>query len=42
MAMVLDRDPPSSPADVELRRVETFADYAATWEVVFEGFGMPD
>jgi GNAT superfamily N-acetyltransferase len=42
MAMVLDREPPPSPADVELRRVETFADYAAAWEVMFEGFCMPD
>lgn len=42
MPMVLDREPPPSPADVELRRVETFADYAAAWEVMFEGFGMPD
>lgn len=42
MAMVLDHEPPPSPADVELRRVETFADYATTWELVFEGFSMPD
>ena len=42
MAMVLDHEPPSSPADIELRRVKTFADYAATWEVMFEGFDMPD
>jgi GNAT superfamily N-acetyltransferase len=42
MAMVLDREPPPSPTDIELRRVETFADYAATWEIVFEGFDMPD
>jgi GNAT superfamily N-acetyltransferase len=42
MAMVLDCEPPPSPADVELRRVETFADYAAMWEIRFEGFGMPD
>lgn len=42
MAMVLDREPPPSPADVVLRRVETFEDYAAAWEVMFEGFGMPD
>jgi len=41
MAMVLDHEPPSSPADVELRRVETFADYTATWEVMFQGFDMP-
>jgi GNAT superfamily N-acetyltransferase len=42
MAMVLDHEPPPSPADIELRRVETFADYAAMWEVQFEGFGMPE
>ena len=42
MAMVLDHEPPPCPADIELRRVETFADYAAMWEVIFEGFGMPD
>jgi GNAT superfamily N-acetyltransferase len=42
MAMVLDHEPPSSPADVEIRRVETFEDDAAMWEVMFEGFGMPD
>ena len=42
MAMVLDRQPPPSPADIELRRVKTFADYAAMWEIRFEGFGMPD
>jgi len=42
VAMVLDREPPPSPADIELRRVETFADYAAMWEIRFEGFGMPD
>jgi len=42
MAMVLDHEPPPSPADIELRRVETFADCAAMWEVRFEGFGMPD
>jgi GNAT superfamily N-acetyltransferase len=42
MAMVLDHQPPPSPADVELRRVETFTDYVAMWEVMFEGFGMPD
>ncbi len=41
MAMVLDHEPPRSPANVELRRIETFADYAAMWEVRFEGFGMP-
>jgi predicted N-acetyltransferase YhbS len=42
MAMVLDHEPPPSPADIELRRVETFADYAAMWEIMFVGFGMPD
>ena len=42
MAMVLDHQPPPSPADVELRRVETFTDYVAMWEIMFEGFGMPD
>ena len=42
MAMVLDHQPPPSPADVELRRVETFTDSVAMWEVIFEGFGMPD
>jgi predicted N-acetyltransferase YhbS len=42
MAMVLDHEPPPSPTDIELRRVETFADYTAMWEVQFEGFGMPD
>jgi predicted N-acetyltransferase YhbS len=42
MAMVLDHEPPPSPAEIELRRVESFADYAAWWEVMFEGFGMPD
>ena len=42
MAMVLDHEPPPSPADIDLRRVETFADYAAMWEVQFAGFGMPD
>jgi len=41
MAMVLDHEPLPSPADIELRRVETFADYAAAWEVMFEGFDMP-
>jgi RimJ/RimL family protein N-acetyltransferase len=41
MAMVLDHEPPPSPADIELRRVETFADYTAMWEVMFEGFDMP-
>jgi hypothetical protein len=29
MAMVLDREPPPPPAGIELRRVETFADYIA-------------
>jgi GNAT superfamily N-acetyltransferase len=42
MAMVLDHEPPPSPADIKLRRVETFADYTAMWEIRFEGFGMPD
>jgi GNAT superfamily N-acetyltransferase len=42
MAMVLDREPPPSPAEIELRRVETFADYALMWEIRFGGFGMPD
>jgi GNAT superfamily N-acetyltransferase len=42
MAMVLDSEPPPSPLDIELRRVETFADYVTWWEVRFEGFGMPD
>jgi GNAT superfamily N-acetyltransferase len=42
MAMVLDHEPPPSPADIELRRVETLADYVAMWEVQFVGFGMPD
>ena len=42
MAMVLDHEPPPSPADIELRRVNTFADYAAMWDIRFEGFGMPD
>lgn len=41
MAMVLDHAPPPSPTDVELRRVQTFEDYLATWEVMFEGFDMP-
>jgi len=41
MAMLLDHEPPPSSADIELRRVETFADYAAMWEVMFEGFSMP-
>jgi GNAT superfamily N-acetyltransferase len=41
MAMVLDHEPPPSPADIELRRVETIADYTALWETRFEGFGMP-
>ena len=41
MAMVLDHEPPPSPADIELRRVETFADYVTWWEIRFEGFGMP-
>jgi GNAT superfamily N-acetyltransferase len=42
MAMVLDHEPPPSPADIELRRVKSFAHYAAMWEIRFEGFGMPD
>jgi len=42
MAMVLDHEPPPSPAHIELRLVETFADYGAMWEVMFEGFGRPD
>lgn len=42
MAMVLDREPPSSPPDVEIRRVETLADYFASWEITFEGFRMPE
>jgi GNAT superfamily N-acetyltransferase len=42
MAMVLDHEPPPSPADVEIRRVETLADYVASWEVMFEGFAMPE
>jgi GNAT superfamily N-acetyltransferase len=42
MAMVLDHEPPPSPADIKLRRVETFADYTTWWEVMFEGFGMPE
>ena len=42
MAMVLDHEPPSSPVDIELRRVETISDQAAAWEVMFEGFDMPD
>ena len=42
MAMVLDHEPPPSPADIELRRVETFADYVTAWEVRFAGFGMPE
>ena len=42
VAMVLDREPPPSPADIELRRVETFPDYAAMWEIRFEGFATPD
>lgn len=41
VAMVLDREPPPSLTDIELRRVETFADYTAMWEVMFEGFDMP-
>ena len=41
MAMVLDHEPPPSPADIELRRVDTLADYAAMWEVMFEGFDLP-
>jgi len=41
MAMVLDHEPPPSPADIDLRRVETFADHTALWEVMFEGFDMP-
>jgi GNAT superfamily N-acetyltransferase len=42
LAMVLDHEPPPSPADIELRRVATLEDYAAMWEIIFEGFGTPD
>jgi predicted N-acetyltransferase YhbS len=41
-AMVLDHEPPGSPAGVEIRRVGTFEDYAALWEIIFEAFEVPE
>jgi predicted N-acetyltransferase YhbS len=40
-AMVLDHEPPGLPTDAVIRRVETFEDYVARWEIIFEAFQMP-
>lgn len=43
-AMVLDREPtrpPEPPAGIEVRRVASLADYFSMWEIMFEGFDMP-
>lgn len=41
-AMVLDHEPPPTPIDVAIRRVETFEDYVAKWEILFAAFEMPE
>jgi hypothetical protein len=41
-AMVLDHEPPESPVDVAIRRVETLEDHVAQWEIMFEAFEMPE
>jgi len=41
-AMVLDHEPPDAPGGVALRRIRTFEDYVAMWEVVFEAFDIPE
>jgi GNAT superfamily N-acetyltransferase len=41
-AMVLDHEPPSGHQGVEIRRVSTFDDFVAQWEILFESFAMPD
>jgi hypothetical protein len=33
--------PAAAPADIEVRRVETFEDYAASMETMWEAFGTP-
>lgn len=40
--MVLDHEPPRAPADIAVRRVETFEDYSLLWQIDLEGFGAPE
>lgn len=40
-AMVLDREPLARRGDVAIRRVETFEDHVAEWEIIFAAFEMP-
>jgi hypothetical protein len=41
-AMMLDREPPARRGNVAIRRVETFEDHVAEWEIVFAAFEMPE
>ena len=40
--MVLDHEPPPAPADIALRRVETFEDYRLLSEIDLEAFAAPE
>lgn len=40
--MVLDHEPPPAPSGVEVRRVETLADFERLREVMYEGFAIPE
>jgi GNAT superfamily N-acetyltransferase len=40
--MVLDREPPPGPDDVEIRSVDTLEDFRVMWEIDYEGFRMPE
>jgi hypothetical protein len=42
IGMVLDAAPPPAPADVDVRRVETAAEHAASERIAHRCFGMPD
>jgi hypothetical protein len=41
-AMVLTSPPPAAPADVDVRRVETFDDFLVSREVQWEAFEVPE
>ena len=40
--MVLDRNPPPTPAGVAVRRVETFEEYRLAWEIDLAGVDAPE
>ena len=41
-AMVLDHEPPGSPVNVAICRVETFEDHVAQWEILVAAFEVPE